>query len=99
MQKRHEGAERSSRAAWPGGAYLGGHGGDPAQGDGSCEDVPAKARVLRVLQVADAAADSVFIFHVSRLDLLVDMCRRGVKEVEPTGYTGTHTRFNETEKG
>lgn len=30
-------------------AYLGGHGGDPAQGEGPCEDVLAKAGVLRVL--------------------------------------------------
>lgn len=90
--------EQSPRAVWPRGAYLSGHGGDPAQGDGSCKDVLAEAGVLWVLQVADAAADSVFIFHVSSLDLLVDMCQHGVKEVEPTGYSGTQTRFNEMER-
>lgn len=48
------------------------HGGDAAQLDGSCQDVLAEAWVLRVLQVADAAADSVLILHVSCLQLLVD---------------------------
>lgn len=49
------------------------HGGDAAQLDGSCQDVLAEAWILRVLQVADTAADSVLIFHVGDLYLLVDM--------------------------
>ena len=59
--------------------YLSRHAGDAAQINTSCEYVPAQPGVLWVLQVADAAADSVFIFHVSGLCLLVDMCDRVVK--------------------
>lgn len=59
--------------------YLSRHGGNAAQFDCSREDVSAKPRVLWVLQVADAAADSVFVFHIRGLYLLVDMCNRAVK--------------------
>lgn len=46
---------------------LGRHGSNAAQLDGPSQDVLAQAWILRVLQVADATADSVFIFHVSGL--------------------------------
>lgn len=59
--------------------YLSRHGGNAPQVNISCEDVSAKPGVLRVLQVADAAADSVFIFHIHGLCLLVDMCDCAVK--------------------
>lgn len=55
------------------------HGGNAAQLDGPCQDVLAEAWILRVLQVADATADSVFIFHVSGLQLLVDTWGKRVK--------------------
>lgn len=55
------------------------HGGNAAQLDGPGQDVFAKAWILRVLQVADATADSVFIFHVGGLQLLVDMWGKRVK--------------------
>lgn len=61
-------------------AYLSRHGGDAAQFNCSCQDIFAKLGVLWVLQVADAAADSVLIFHIRGLYLLVDMCKRAVKE-------------------
>lgn len=51
---------------------LGRHGGDAAQLDVSSQDVLAETRVLGVLQVADAAADSVLVLHVCGLQLLVD---------------------------
>lgn len=60
--------------------YLSRHGGDAAQFNCSCQDIFAKLGVLWVLQVADAAADSVLIFHIRGLYLLVDMCKRAVKE-------------------
>lgn len=57
------------------------HAGYAAQVNASCEDVSAKPGVLWVLQVADAASDPVFIFHIRGLCLLVDMCDRAVKVV------------------
>lgn len=55
------------------------HGGDAAQLNGPCQHVLAEAWILWVLQVADATADSVLIFHVSDLQFLIDTWGTWVK--------------------
>ena len=63
--------------------YLGRHGGYAGHLDVPGQHVPAQARVLGVLQVADAAPDPVLVPHVGGPDLLVDMCPL-VKEDNPS---------------
>jgi len=65
-------------------AYLRGHGSEARHLDVARQNVPAQARVLGVLQVADAAPHAVLVLHVRGPDLLVDMCLLVVKESQET---------------